>query len=61
MIRRMEHSNIEVLGPAPAPVEKIRNLWRWHLILKGRNAKALRQTAREIVNKLEQIYEDILR
>ena len=49
----MEHKNIEVLGPAPAPIEKIRNLWRWHLILKGRNAKELRRTAREIVIKLE--------
>ena len=52
-IRTMEHNNIEVLGPAPAPIEKIRNLWRWHLILKGRNAKELRRTAKEIANKLE--------
>jgi primosomal protein N' (replication factor Y) len=52
-IRTMAHKNIEVLGPAPAPVEKIRNLWRWHLILKGRNAKELRRTAKEIVNKLD--------
>jgi len=54
-IRTMAHKNIEVLGPAPAPIEKIRNLWRWHLILKGRNAKELRRTAKEIVNKLDLI------
>ncbi len=52
-VRRIKHKNIQILGPVPAPVEKIRNLWRWHLILKGRNAKALRRTAREIVHKLE--------
>ena len=52
-IRTIELNNIEVLGPSPAPIEKIRNLWRWHLILKGKNAKALRQKAREIVNKLD--------
>ncbi len=26
---------IAVLGPAPAPIERIRDRWRWHLILKG--------------------------
>ena len=38
-------SDIEILGPAPAPIEKIRNYWRWHLILKGKNSKSLRHTA----------------
>ena len=52
-IRTIEHNNIEVLGPSPAPIEKIRNLWRWHVILKGKNAKSLRQKAKEIVNKLD--------
>ncbi len=55
VIKRMEHNNIEILGPAPAPIEKIRNLWRWHLILKGRNAKTLRMTAREIVFKIDHL------
>jgi primosomal protein N' (replication factor Y) len=51
----MEHNNIEILGPAPAPIEKKRNLWRWHLILKGRNAKTLRMTAKEIVFKIDHL------
>ncbi len=38
-------SEIEILGPAPAPIEKIRNYWRWHLILKGKNSKSLRHAA----------------
>jgi primosomal protein N' (replication factor Y) len=46
---------IEILGPAPAPIEKIKNLWRWHLVLKGRNAKALRQTASFITGKIRDI------
>ena len=41
----MNISDIEILGPAPAPIEKIRNYWRWHLILKGKNSKSLRHTA----------------
>ncbi len=48
---------IEVLGPAPAPIEKIRNLWRWHIILKGKNAKALRQAAVFILEKIKDMKE----
>ncbi|HDZ61666.1 MAG TPA: primosomal protein N', partial [Nitrospirae bacterium] len=41
-----------VLGPAPAPVEKIRNMWRWHLILKGNNSKLMRQAASLILEQV---------
>jgi primosomal protein N' (replication factor Y) len=46
---------IEILGPSPASIEKIRNYWRWHLILKGRNSKSLRQKAAEIIETLKDI------
>jgi primosomal protein N' (replication factor Y) len=26
---------IEVLGPAPCPLARIKNRWRWHVLLKG--------------------------
>lgn len=42
---RNDKQYIEILGPAPAPIEKIRNYWRWHLILKGKNSKSLRHAA----------------
>jgi len=47
--------DVEILGPAPAPLEKIRNLWRWHLILKGKNSKILRQKALEILETIKDI------
>jgi primosomal protein N' (replication factor Y) len=50
-----KESGIEVLGPAPAPVEKIRNLWRWHLILKGKDAKQIRQMAVNIFDPLKNL------
>lgn len=50
-----EGPEIEVLGPAPAPVEKIRNRWRWHLVLKGRDAKQIRRTAVSIVDPLRNV------
>ena len=26
---------VEVVGPAPAPIERLHNRWRWHLFLRG--------------------------
>jgi primosomal protein N' len=49
--------DFEILGPSPASIEKIRNYWRWHLILKGRNSKSLRQKAAEIIDTLKDIKE----
>ncbi len=54
-LKKLDSRGIEVLGPAPAPVEKIRNLWRWHLILKGRGAKTIRQTAHDILETIKDI------
>ncbi len=45
---------MEVLGPAPAPVEKIRNLWRWHVILKGKKTKFLRKSVLEILETIRE-------
>lgn len=51
-IERMELGGIHILGPSPAPIEKIKNLWRWHLILKGDKTTLLRQKAYEIIRYL---------
>jgi primosomal protein N' (replication factor Y) len=48
-------SGIEILGPSPAPIEKMRNLWRWHLILKGKDSKALRRRALKIQKNINSI------
>jgi len=37
---------IEVLGPAPAPIEKLRNRYRWQILLKGNRSPALLDLAR---------------
>jgi primosomal protein N' (replication factor Y) len=33
------NSNFKILGPAPAPLEKIQDMWRSHLIIKTQNKK----------------------
>jgi primosomal protein N' (replication factor Y) len=41
------HEPIEVLGPAPAPIEKLRNRFRWQILLKGKQSSALLELARQ--------------
>ena len=48
-------SDFEILGPSPASIEKIRNYWRWHLILKGKNSKSMRQIALMILEAIKDI------
>jgi len=40
-----------VLGPAPAPISRLRGEWRYHLLLKGEELEALRQAVREVLAK----------
>ncbi len=35
------HRGVEVVGPAPAPIEKLHGRWRWHLLLRSSSATAL--------------------
>ena len=55
MVHNTSDRGMDILGPSPAPIEKIRNLWRWHLIIKGRNSKTLRNKASEIIRMLKEI------
>jgi primosomal protein N' (replication factor Y) len=42
------HRDISILGPAPAPIEKIRTLWRYHLLLKASSAAELQHLMKQI-------------
>ena len=55
IINKTSSRGMDILGPSPAPIEKIRNLWRWHLIIKGKNSRNLRSKASEIVRMLNEI------
>jgi primosomal protein N' (replication factor Y) (superfamily II helicase) len=38
---------IEILGPAPAPIQKLRNRYRWQLLLKGKQNSFLLRLAKQ--------------
>ncbi len=39
--RRLRGTPVELTGPAPAPIERLKERWRWHFLLRSRSARAL--------------------
>ena len=50
-------SEIEILGPAAAPISKLRNQFRYHLLLKCAQPKTLNQFIRKLFGDSKWIYE----
>ena len=44
---------VQVVGPAPSPVERIKNRWRWHFLLKSAHPAELTRVSRYLVEKFE--------
>jgi primosomal protein N' (replication factor Y) len=36
---------VELVGPAPAPIEKLHGRWRWHFLMRSRSARPLGEAA----------------
>ena len=41
LIRNRRLEGIEVIGPAPCPIDRLRKRWRWHFLLKADRAATL--------------------
>ncbi len=39
-------NGVQVLGPAPAPIERIKDRWRWHILIKAPEAEAAEKAVR---------------
>ena len=39
---------VDVIGPAPSPIERLHGRWRWHLLLRSASAKAVGASARRL-------------
>ncbi len=44
-LRQSAPRGVSVLGPAPAPLARLRGRYRWHVLLRGKNGAALRRLA----------------
>jgi primosomal protein N' (replication factor Y) len=43
---------VEVVGPAPSPIERLHRRWRWHFFLRSSSAKALADAARALAENV---------
>jgi len=41
LFRARPAGRVEVIGPAPCPIERVRGRWRWHFLLRTRDAPRL--------------------
>ena len=39
---------VDLIGPAPSPIERLHGRWRWHFLLRSASVKALGATARRL-------------
>jgi len=53
LIETHQIQGIRMLGPAPCPIDRIRGRWRWHLLLKSREADALGPILRYFAERFE--------
>ncbi len=44
---------VDILGPAPAPLSRIKGQYRWQLVLKGPQRSSLRDVIRKVLSNLE--------
>ncbi len=55
VLRGIKYDGVEILGPSPAPVERLRGFTRWHVLLKGTSRKHLHDVAHNILKGLKAI------
>ena len=51
-IAKANGNNVEVLGPSPAPLTKINNMFRWHLLLKAQDHSSIHDAIQGIADML---------
>ena len=44
---------VTVIGPAPCPVERVKNRWRWHVLIKSERQQDLGKVARYLVERFK--------
>lgn len=52
---KFQYKEVFILGPAPSPLSKVRNRFRWHILLKSTQRKKLHQVSRELKDELKNI------
>ena len=51
LLEKQQIEAVTLIGPAPAPIERIKNRWRWHVLLKSANAGELTRVSRYFMER----------
>ncbi|EJO5347938.1 primosomal protein N' [Clostridium botulinum] len=55
-----KYDNLNMLGPCPSPLSKIKEMYRWQIILKGNvQTNIMKEIQKIVYTSLEQVYNDI--
>lgn len=49
------NDHVQIMGPAPAPVSRIKDQYRWHLVLKAPQARILRLLLRDALERFQRL------
>ncbi|GLC26201.1 replication restart helicase PriA [Roseisolibacter agri] len=61
LMTRRGTAGVTLIGPAPCPVERVKQRWRWHFLLKAEQPGELTRVARYFVERFEVPKRDGLR
>jgi primosomal protein N' (replication factor Y) (superfamily II helicase) len=61
LILRRKLGGLTVIGPAPCPIERIKNRWRWHVLVKSESVGELTRVGRFFMERFEVAGEGELR
>jgi primosomal protein N' (replication factor Y) len=51
LLRKRPMPGITIIGPAPCPVERIKNRWRWHVLIKSEQTRELTRLGRYFLER----------
>ena len=51
LLRKRPMPGITIIGPAPCPVERIKNRWRWHVLIKAEHPAELTRLGRYFLER----------
>jgi primosomal protein N' (replication factor Y) len=51
LVARREPGALSIIGPAPCPVDRVKQRWRWHLLLKAAEASPLTRVCRYFASR----------
>jgi primosomal protein N' (replication factor Y) (superfamily II helicase) len=53
LLRSRPVAGVSIVGPAPCPVERIKNRWRWHVLIKAEHAADLTRLGRYFLERFK--------